>query len=101
MFSSIEFRSTRIFAQGDHGEEELDIPPSQEIQAARARQFPSESNLYELAVAVAAREKRYGRTPHVVRIEVWRSEFNEYLRADDRPIRTLVWNVDEPLDNSR
>jgi hypothetical protein len=101
MFSSIEIRTTRIFVLSESGDEELNIAPSQEILAARARQFPSDSNLLELAVAVAAREKTYGRNPHTVRIEVWRSEFNEYLRADDRPIRTLVWNVDESLYNSR
>src|SRR5215204_5879834 len=92
MFSTIEVRSTRILVQGENGDEELGIPPSQEKQAARTRQFPSESNLLELAMAVAARESKYGRTPSAVRIEVWRSEFNEHLRAEDRPIRTLVWN---------
>jgi hypothetical protein len=101
MFSSIEIRTTRIFVLSESGDEEINIALSQEILADRARQFPSDSNLLELAVAVAAREKRYGRNPHTVRIEVWRSEFNEYLRADDRPIRTLVWNVDESLYNSR
>jgi hypothetical protein len=101
MFSSIEHRQTRIFVPGENGDEELGIPPSQEKQATRAKQFPSESNLLELAMAVAARENKYGRSPRVVRIEVWRSEFNENLRADDRPIRTLVWNVDQPSYNSR
>jgi hypothetical protein len=101
MFSSLDLRRVRIVVQAPQGDEELDISPSQQSRAARARQFPSNSNLIELAKAVATREKRYGRDATAVRIEVWRAEFNEYLEAVDRPLGTLVWNVDQPPDNTR
>lgn len=104
MFSSLDgtaFRRVRVFVQAPGRDEELEISPSQEIKAARAELFPSEPKLLELAMAVAAREQRYERSVSTVRIEVWRAEFDQYLEGVDRPLRTFIWNVDQPPDNTR
>lgn len=104
MFATIDgtaFRHTRILVEASERSEELEIARSQEILAARAQLFPSDSMFIRLAKAVATREQRYGRQVAIVRIEVWRAEFNEHLEATDRQLRTFTWDVDEPPDNSR
>jgi hypothetical protein len=93
-------RRLRIFVEAPDRSEELDIAPSQEQLAARARLFPSDSKLLDLAKAVAKREQRYGRPVTTVTLEVWRSDFNEHLEATDRELRTFTWDADQP-DNSR
>ncbi len=104
MFATIDGsanRHTRIFVEAPGRSEELEIAPSQERWAARTKLFPSEPMFIRLAKTVAAREKRYGRPVERVRLEVWRAEFNEYLEATDRPLRTFIWDVDQPPYNSR
>lgn len=105
MFATIDgsaSRQARIFVEAPNRSEQLDIARSQEILAGQASLFPSDSNLRNLAIAVAEREQRYGRPVTTVRIEIWRAEFNEHLEATDRNLRTLTWqNVDRTPDSSR
>lgn len=90
-----QFRHVRIFVEAPDRSEELEIAPSQEFAAARAQLFPSDSMMTTLARAVIAREQRYGRPVHAVRLEVWRTEFNpESLEATDRPLRTFTFYAD-------
>lgn len=92
-----QFRRVRIFVEAPDRSEELEIAPSQEFAAARAQLFPSDSMMTSLARAVVAREQRYGRPVHSVRLEVWRTEFSPgSLAATDRPLRTLTLYADHP-----
>jgi hypothetical protein len=91
-----QFRRVRIFVEAPDRSEELEIAPSQEFAAARAQLFPSDSIMTSLARAVVAREQRYGRPVHSVRLEVWRTEFSPgSLAATDRPLRTLTLYSDQ------
>jgi hypothetical protein len=104
MFSTIDgtaSRDLRIFAEAPGRSEQLEIAPSQELMAARSELYPSDKLLKDLAAAVVDRERRYRRPVTIVRIEVWRIEFNEDLEAIERPIRTFEWNVDETPNKSR
>jgi len=104
MFATIDgsaFRRTRIFVERPDGIEEMEIAPSQESLAARARDYPSEDMLQHLARAVETRERRYGRSQEAVIIEIRRADFNDYFEATDRPLRTFTRNVEQPTDNSR
>lgn len=92
-----QFRRVRIFVEAPDRSEELEIAPSQDFAAARAQLFPSDSMMTLLARAVVAREQRYGRPVHVVKLEVWRTEFSPgSLAATDRPLRTFTLYADHP-----
>ena len=92
-----QFRRVRIFVEAPDRSEELEIAPSQDFAAARAQLFPSDSIMTSLARAVVAREQRYGRPVHSVRLEVWRTEFSPgSLAATDRPLRTFTLYADHP-----
>ena len=95
------FRHIRIFVEAPGRSEELEIARSQEIPAARARLFPSESMLLALAKSVAERERRYGRPVKIVKLEVWRADVDEHLEVADRQLRTFTWHVEQLLDNTR
>ena len=94
-------RRVRIFVEAPGRSEELEIAPSQEILAERARLFPSESMLLSLAKAVSRHETESGRPVNTVTLEVRRTEFSDTLEATDRRLRTLSWNVDQETYNSR
>jgi len=97
MFATLDgtsFRHVRIFVEAPDRSEELTIAPSQQRLADQAKLFPSDDKLTHLAEAVAKRERRYDRPVKTVRLEVWRSEFNEYLEATDRPLRNFSWDVE-------
>ncbi len=99
MFATLDgtaFRHIRIFVESPQRSEELAIAPSQQRLADQAKLYPSEDKLIDLAKAVAGRERRYDRPVTSVRVEVWRSEFNDYLEATDRPLRSFSWNVEQP-----
>jgi hypothetical protein len=96
------FRHVRVFVEAEGRSEELELAPSQEFPAARARLFPSDGMLTALARAVAERERRYERPVETVRVEVWRTEFSPVsLGATVRPLRTLELCVDQSSDKSR
>jgi hypothetical protein len=97
MFATLDgtsFRHVRVFVEAPGLLEELEIAPSQQRLADQAKLFPSDHKLLALAEAVAKRERRYSRPVSTVRLEVWRAEFNEYLEATDRPLRSFTWDVD-------
>jgi hypothetical protein len=84
-------RRVRLFVAGRERSEEIAVPPSLEERASRAGLFPSNPLLTHLAEAVAARERRHGRSVSTVRVEVWGTDFSgEPLRATERRIRSLV-----------
>jgi hypothetical protein len=89
------FRRARIFVEAPERSEELEIPPSLELAAARAELFPADRLMSALARGVAAREARHGRPVTTVRIEVWRTEFvGPPLSATQRPLRSFELRID-------
>lgn len=104
MFSTtdgIASRYVRVFVQAPGRSEELGIAPSQEFAAGRAQLFPSDAMMTGLARAVVAREQRYNRPVHTVRLELWRIEFKQgSLDAMDRPVRIFTY-VDQEYNKSR
>jgi hypothetical protein len=97
MFSSLDdaaFRFVRVVVEAPDRSEEIEMAPSLEDAAARAVTLPSAYRLERLAVAVAARERRNRRPVTVVRVEVWRQDFDRVtLRATERRMRTLTYRA--------
>src|SRR5262245_52776459 len=98
MFSTTDgaaFRSVRLFVEAPERSEELNITESLDDPAARARLFPSDRMLQRLADAAAARERRRGRPVSVIRVEVWRTDFEKAsLRGVERRIGALTVRFD-------
>ena len=85
------FRQVRLFVEGPERSEELHVPPSLEDAASRAGLFPSDRFMESLAAAVAARERRHGRSVTTVRVEVSRIEFDgKPLGAREHVLRSFV-----------
>ena len=96
------FRRIRVFVEAPGRSEEIEIASSQEIQAARAQLFPSDSMMKNLAQAVVSREQRYGRPVERVKIEVWRTEFlSGSLEPTERIVREITLNEPESLNKTR
>jgi hypothetical protein len=88
------FRRARIFVEAPERSEELEIPASLGLAAARAELFPTDRLMAALARGVAAREERHGRPVATVRIEVWRTEFTgPPLSARERRLRALALQI--------
>jgi len=88
------FRRARIFVEAPERSEELEIPYSLEVSAARAALFPTDRLLTALARGVAAREARHGRPVTTVRVEVWRTEFSgPPLGAAERRLRAFELGI--------
>jgi len=95
-------RRIRIFVEAPGRSEEIEIAPSQELQAARAQLFPSDSMMTNLAQAVVSREERYGRPVKTVKLEVWRTEFTAgSLEPKERMLREITVNEPESLNKTR
>lgn len=97
MFATLDgsaARRVRIVVEAEGFSEDVEIAGSQEILAARASLFPSNSKMQALAEAVATREKRYGRAVDSITIEILRSEFNDLVEATERPLQIFTLNVD-------
>jgi hypothetical protein len=85
------FRRARIFVEAPERSEELEIPASLELAAARAELFPTDRLMAALARGVAAREERHGRRVATVRIEIWRTEFSSPpIGATERRLRSYA-----------
>lgn len=96
------FRRIRVFVEAPERSEEIEIAPSQELQAARAQLFPSDSMLTNLAQVVVSREQRYGRPVQRVKLEVWRTEFLAgSLEPTERMLREITVNEPESLNKTR
>ena len=97
MFATLDhaaFRRVDIVVDAPGRSEALEIPPSLEVDVARAASFPVPWLLARLAEGVAARERRNGRAVGRVTLTVWRTAFDRItLRATDQPLRTFVYNV--------
>jgi hypothetical protein len=88
------FRRARIFVEAPERSEELEIPTSLALAAARAELFPTDRLMAALARGVAAREERHGRAVATVRIEIWRTEFSSPpICATERRLRSLALQV--------
>jgi hypothetical protein len=97
MFSTLDhgaFRGVDVVVEAPGRSEQLEIPPSLEVLAARAASFPSDVMLERLVRAVAEREKRHSRPVTRVRVTVWRTDFSvDTLQATERTLRRLTWDV--------
>jgi hypothetical protein len=97
MFSTLDhgaFRGVDIVVEGPDRSEALEVPPSLEELEARAVSCPSAWLLRQLAVAVAERERRHGRPVTVVKLSVWRTEFDRAtLHATERAATTFVYQA--------
>lgn len=97
MFATLDhgaYRGVDIVVEAPHRSEAQDVPPSLEELAARTATYPSESFLRRLAEAIVARERRYERPVTMVRLNVWRTEFDpRTLTATERTIRAFVYSV--------
>jgi hypothetical protein len=85
MFSTNDhggFRSLRALAEVDGTEQRLRVPDALRRDALRAREVPTDARLGRLARALLAGAEG----AHVVRVEVWRLEFD----ADLTPSRRLL-----------
>ena len=97
MFATLDhaaFRRVDIVVDAPGRSEALEIPPSLQVDVARAASFPAPWLLTKLAEGVAARERRNGRAVARVTLTVWRTAFDRVtLHAADQPLRTFVYNV--------
>ena len=101
MFSTLDhnaYRRVEVVVEGTERSETLEIPPSLQVDAARAAAFPAEWTLRSLAEGVAARERRYQRSVSQVTIRVWRTDFDRTtLRASESPLRVFTYTVPPEL----
>jgi hypothetical protein len=89
------FRRARIFVEAPERSEELEIPISLELIAARVELFPSDRLMATLARGIAAREARHERPVATVRVEIWRTEFTSPpLAATERRLRSFELRID-------
>ena len=97
MFATLDhaaFRRVDVVVDAPGRSEALEVPPSLELDVARAASLPVPWLLTKLAAGVAARERRNGRAVARVTLTVWRTAFDRItLHATDRPLRTFVYNV--------
>jgi hypothetical protein len=91
-------RRVRLFVEAPGRSEEVEVRPSMEEAAARARLFPTRWLTRHLAKAVVARERRHGRPVSTVRVQVWRIRYAPgTLLAHDALLHEDTFRVD-PLD---
>ena len=97
MFSTLDhgaYRGIDVVIEATDRSEAQHIPPSLEEIAARAAAYPSDWLLRRLAEGIVARERRYDRAVTVVKLTVWRTEFDhETLAATERTLRAFVYQV--------
>jgi len=97
MFSTLDhgaYRGIDVVIEATDRSEAQNIPPSLEEIAARAAAYPSDWLLRRLAEGIVARERRYDRAVTVVKLRVWRTEFDhETLAATERTLRAFVYQV--------
>ena len=97
MFSTLDhgaYRGIDVVIEAADRSEAQTIPPSLEEIAARAAAYPSDWLLRRLAEGVVARERRYDRAVTVVKLTVWRTEFDhQTLAASERTLRAFVYQV--------
>ena len=100
MFSTLDhgaYRGIDVVIEAADRSEAQNIPPSLEAIAARAAAYPSDWLLRRLAEGIVARERRYDRAVTVVKLRVWRTEFDhETLAATERTLRAFVYQVPNP-----
>src|SRR5262249_6050428 len=85
------FRRVDVVVDAPDRSEALELPPSLEVDAARATAFPGDALLRRFAAGVAARERRNQRPVSRVTVVVWRTTVDPGLRSIERPIRTFVY----------
>ena len=97
MFSTLDHGAHRgidVVIEAADRSEAQDIPPSLEELAARAAAYPSDWLLRRLAEGIVARERRYDRPVTVVKLTVWRTDFDpRTLAASERTSRAFVYHV--------
>ncbi len=97
MFSTLDhgaYRGVDVVIEAADRSEAQHIPPSLEEIAARAAAYPSDWLLRRLAEGIVARERRYDRAVTVVKLTVWRTEFDhQTLAATERTLRAFVYRV--------
>jgi hypothetical protein len=97
MFSTLDhsgYRGVDVIVEGPDRSEQLTIPESLDVAAARAAACPTNGLLRGLAEGVVARERRYDRSVTRVRLRMWRAEFDPAtLRVSERTLRTFVYDV--------
>jgi len=97
MFSTLDhsgYRGVDVIVEGPDRSEQLTIPESLEVAAARAAACPTNGLLRRLAEGVVARERRYDRAVTRVRLTMWRAEFDPVtLHVSERTLRTFVYDV--------
>jgi hypothetical protein len=84
MFATIDglpFRQVRLFVDAGERSEQLAIPESLAIEAAKAATFPHGRALERLGRAVIARERSRGRAADRARVEVWRADISPSLES--------------------
>jgi hypothetical protein len=87
------FRRTRLYVERDGRREEVESSPSLEPAEMRARLFPSDHRLRAVAERLIARETRRGQAVDLVRVEVWRTTFDEALQPVEEPVRSLEYRA--------
>jgi hypothetical protein len=101
MFASIDSvpsRWVRLYVHAADRSEEIALPASLEDEADRVAAWPHRRALVRLAHAVAARERRHGRSVERVRIEVWRADVSPALDVSERLVRDLTMDAPGPPD---
>jgi hypothetical protein len=97
MFSTLDHaphRNLRVFVEAPERSEEIAIPPSIEDVAARTLILPTDGWCRRLAEAVVARELRYDRPVHRVRIEIRKQRIDPVsLAGSFIPLRSCHHDV--------
>jgi hypothetical protein len=93
MFASIDglpFRQVRLYVEAPGRAEQLAIPESLEIEAAKVATFPHGRALDSLGRAIIARERSRGRAADRARVEVWRADISPSLESTWSKLRELM-----------
>jgi len=97
MFTTSEgtsYRYIRLMVEAPGRSEELSVPASLDDAALRARLFPADHFLRQLAQAMAERERRHGRAVSTLRVEAWQVQFaGTPLRGTERRLRSYTLHV--------
>jgi hypothetical protein len=93
MFTTIDglpFQHVRLFVEAPGRSEQLAIPESLEIEAAKVATFPHRRALERLGRAIIAREHSRGRAADRARVEVWRADISPSLESSWTKLREIT-----------
>jgi len=86
-------RYLRVYVSGPQRSEELQLKSSMEDLAMRAQMYPGNSQLEKLAKAILKDQQKKKLSADSVRIEVWRIEYDQFLKPTTKVIHEYTYHL--------